>query len=55
MKIRSPSNQVRVEEGVVRSVGRETGGQLARKIRIPELYRMPTPDRNCQGCMKARA
>jgi hypothetical protein len=34
---------------------RETGDKPAREIRIPELYRTPTPDRDFQGCMKARA
>lgn len=26
-----------------------------RKVEVPELYRLPIPDRAKQGCMKARA
>lgn len=54
MKDRSLSNQTHSRETVVR-LPKEAGGKSAREIRIPELYRTPTPDRDFQGCMKARA
>ena len=57
MKDQPISNEAGALKKVVRLANgaRETGGKPAKEIRIPELYRTPTPDRDFQGCMKARA
>jgi hypothetical protein len=54
MKDRTISTQGRARKTVVR-LRKEAAGKPDREIRIPELYRTPTPDRDFQGCMKARA